>query len=94
MEYFEIYLVYFYKNDPDERNEISKRILKKLNQKEHRVTAALSYVFIKQLHEESSRHEPYSETNIFEDGEDIETLNRHEVLHSVAKKIRYKNKQY
>jgi len=77
----------FYKNDPDERNEISKRILKKLNQNEHRVTAAsLSYVFIKQLHEESSLHEPYSETNIFEDGEDIETLNRHEVLHGIAKK--------
>lgn len=77
----------FFKNDPNERNEINKRILKKLNKNGHRVTAAsLSYVFIKQLHEESSLHEPYSETKIFKDGEDIETLNRHEVLHGVAKK--------
>ena len=81
----------FFKNDPGERSDISQMILSRLNQGDYRVTAAsLSYVFIKQLHEESTLHESFSKTKIFEDGENIETLNRHEVLHGVAKKYNTK----
>lgn len=77
----------FYTDKESERNNIAKRILLKLNQNGHKVTvASFSYLFMKQLHEESSLHYDFNKTKIFEKGEDVETLNRHEVLHGIAKK--------
>lgn len=77
----------FYTNDEKVRKRRAKVILSKLNQNGNKVHAAsFTYLFLKQLEEESSLHAPYSETQIFSQGEDEGILNRHEVLHGIAKK--------
>ncbi|MEX2411697.1 MAG: hypothetical protein WD607_10090, partial [Candidatus Paceibacterota bacterium] len=81
----ELFGKYFYKNNAKERVEIGKRIAKILNKSDYPITAtSFTYLYINQLSEESSLHESFEESKIFEEGEDSDKMSRHAVLHGIS----------
>ena len=81
----ELFGKYFYKNNAKERLEIGKRIAKILNNSDYPIAAtSFTYLYINQLSEESSLHESFEESKIFEEGEDSKKMSRHAVLHGIS----------